>query len=646
MRIHRFLGFLIVLTVAAMPLTASGSSDDETTSSSSAAGTATDGKEAPMLAQMVQQGTLPPLAERLPDDPAVVHTVEEIGQYGGRWTFGIPTQSQLGVYSYATYDFAARWNRPGNEIIPNVLKGWEFSADGKTATLSLRRGMKWSDGHPFTSDDILHWFEDITGNDELSPRKPGWLLVGGELPTAAKIDDNTLRLTFAAPPGLLLNNFATTAGNIFAPKHYLQQFHPDYAEAAKVQAAAKEAGFEDWTQLFRNKFNWYFAQNMDYPVLNAWVVKTPLADSPTLTVYERNPYYWKVDQEGNQLPYLDEVAVSLTTTVETLNLKAMAGEFDFQMRYLSPANFTLFYENQDRGDFRILQWPSGIGSDAALFFNLSTPDEPLQELFLDVRFRRALSLAIDRDEINQLVFDGQGQPRQATVVELSPLYKPEYASAYAQHDPEEANRLLDDIGLTRRDSDGYRMRRDGKTLTVLLDSPGEKTTTIDSIELVIEYWGNVGIKAAANHTERSAYRARRNANETQINVWEMGFMVYPSNPIFLIPVSASSEFGTEIGRWYVTNGAEGQEPPAAMQEALRTFDQIQATPDPATKNQLYDRILQLQAENLWVLGMVGGLKETLIVKNHLRNVPDESIFDSLVGRYIGLTGPEQYFIRQ
>ena len=602
--------------------------------------------EAPSLAAMVQEGTLPPLQERLPAEPMVIQTVEEVGQYGGRWTFGIPTQSQLGVYSYATYDFAARWNRAADVIIPNVFRDWEFSEDGRTITMYLRAGMKWSDGAPFTADDIVFWLDDFVRNDALSPGKPGWLLVGGELPVGRKIDDTTVSWTFAAPPGLLLNDFATTRGNIFAPKHYMEQFHADFTDTDKVQAMAKEAGFEDWTQLFRNNRDWYRAQNHDYPVLNAWAVKTSFEDSATLTVYERNPYYWKVDQVGNQLPYIDEVAIAITTTAETLNLKTMAGEFDFQMRYLNPANFTLFYDNQERGDYRILEWPTGIGSDAALFFNQSTPDLVLRELFQDLRFRQALSLAIDREEINQLVFDGQGQARQATVVELSPLFKPEYAAAHADYDPERANRLLDEIGLTQRDGDGFRLRPDGESLSLLLDSPGEKTATIDSIELVVEYWGDIGIKAAANHTERSAYRARRNANETQINVWEMGFMMYPSNPVFLIPSSSGSDFGPDLGVWYNSGGAEGQEPPEAIKEALSAYDQIKQTPDTEQKNELFHRILELQAENIWVLGMVGGVKETLIVKNHLRNVPDVSIFDSLVGRYIGLTAAEQYFIRQ
>ena len=168
----------------------------------------------------------------------------------------------------------------------------------------------------------------------------------------------------------------------------------------------------------------------------------------------------------------------------------------------------------------------------------------------------------------------------------------------------------------------------------------------DSIELVVEYWGAIGIKAASNHTERSAYRARRNANETQINVWEMGFMMYPSNPVFLIPAAPRSDFGPDLGTWYASGGAEGQEPPEPIKEALRVYDQINQTPDTETKNELFHRILELQAENIWVLGMVGGLNETLIVKNHMRNVPDMPIFDSLVGRYIGLTAAEQYFTRQ
>ena len=143
-------------------------------------------QEAPALAAMVQEGTLPAVQERLPAEPMVIQTVEEVGQYGGRWTFGIPTQSQLGVYSYATYDFAARWNRPADQIIPNVIRDWEFSEDGRTITMHLRAGMKWSDGQPFTADDIVFWLDDFVRNDDLSPGKPGWLLVAGELPVGKR----------------------------------------------------------------------------------------------------------------------------------------------------------------------------------------------------------------------------------------------------------------------------------------------------------------------------------------------------------------------------------------------------------------------------------------------------------------------------
>jgi peptide/nickel transport system substrate-binding protein len=604
---------------------------------------AQDYQEAPALAAMVEAGTLPPVQERLPAEPLVIEPVEEIGQYGGTWEKLISSAGQTALMTIYAYDRLLRWNPDATAIEPNIATSYEVTDGGKTFVFHLREGMKWSDGHPFTADDFVFWYEDMLLNEELTPSFPTWLMAGGEPVVIEKIDDYTVRFRFAAPYGLL-PEYLSYFNLPFRPKHYLQQFHPAYADQDDLDKLIKEEGVEHWYQLFQNKDQWYRKFNPDLPVVEPWVVITP--QPATRVVLERNPYYWKTDPAGNQLPYIDEVAVSITTTVETLNLKTMSGEFDFQMRYLNPANFTLFYDNQEREDYRILEWPTGIGSDAALFFNQSTPDLVLRELFQDLRFRQALSLAIDREEINQLVFDGQGQPRQATVVALSPLFKPEYAAAYADHDPDRANQLLDAIGLTERDGDGFRLRPDGETLSLLLDSPGEKTATIDSIELVIEYWGDIGIKAAANHTERSAYRARRNANETQINVWEMGFMMYPSNPLFLIASSSGSDFGPDLGVWYNTGGAEGQEPPEAMKEALRAYDQIKQTPDTEQKNELFHRILELQAENIWVLGLVGGVKETLIVKNHMRNVPDESIFDSLVGRYIGLTAAEQYFIRQ
>ncbi|MGQ9632382.1 MAG: ABC transporter substrate-binding protein [bacterium] len=602
-------------------------------------------KEAPMLAEMVKAGKLPPVEERLPKEPLVLKPLEEIGQYGGTWRRAWLGPSDSPGPDRITYDPILRFDREGKDVIPGASKGWEFTEGGKVLTLYLREGMRWSDGAPFTADDVIFWYEDIILNDELTPSKPSWFKVGGELGKVEKVDDYTIRLSFSQPYGILLEILAWN-GYIFAPKHYLKEFHPRYVPKGELEKLAKKSGYEFWHQLFTAKNNWI--QNPDLPTIRAWKPINPPTE-PQWTM-ERNPYYWKVDTEGNQLPYIDRVVHNLVENAEVINLKAMAGELDFQLRHLLVSNYTVFMENREKGDYRVLAWKSGFGADIALYPNLDyTGDPVLRDLINDRRFRIALSVAINREEINELVFLGLGEPRAATVPPQSPGYKEEFARMHAEYDPNKANKLLDEMGLAKRDAEGFRLRPDGKTLTLTIEVVPVFGPWVDVCELVKEHWEAVGIKTAVKTEERSLFYTRTHAGEQQVQAWSHGQVFRPLlNPFRLIPYSMDTPFAPLTGLWYQTRGKSGVEPKGDLRKAIDLYERAKLTVDEGERNRLTEEMIRLSVENVWAIGTVGlnpGVMSFGVAKNNFRNVPEVTISDTLLSSP-GNTDPAQYFFKR
>ncbi|MGQ9632385.1 MAG: ABC transporter substrate-binding protein [bacterium] len=602
-------------------------------------------KEAPMLAELVRAGKLPPVEERLPREPLVVPPVEEIGQYGGTWRRAWLGPSDSPGPSRITYDPILRWDRGGKTVIPGVAKGWEFSEGGRTLTLFLREGMKWSDGAPFTADDILFWYEDIIMNKEITPSKPSWLRVGGELGKVEKVDDYTIRLRFAQPYGILLEVLAWS-GDIHAPKHYLKAFHPKYTPEGELQKLAKERGFEFWYQLFQNRNDWI--ANPDLPTLRAWKPTTP-GTAPRF-IMERNPYYWKVDTAGNQLPYIDRVVHDLVENTEVINFKAMAGELDMQLRHLMIGNYTVLMENREKGNYRVLKWKAALGADAVLTPNLNHKDPVLHEIINDRRFRIALSIAINREEINELVYLGLGEPRAATVVPDSPAYKEEFARMYAEYDPDRANKLLDEMGLTGRDSEGFRLRPDGKTLALTIEVVPVFGPWVDVSELVKEYWEAIGVKTAVKVEERSLFYARVQGAEHDVAVWSLDWALHPLvSPVRFIPYNAAgSRFAPLCGLWYESGGKSGVEPWGDLKRVVDLYERAKVTIDEMEKIRLAQEILRINAENVWSIGTVGLIPSTMalgVAKNNFRNVPEVAISDVIL-MSPGNTDPPQYFFKQ
>ncbi|MGQ9632553.1 MAG: ABC transporter substrate-binding protein [bacterium] len=610
--------------------------------------------EAPILAELVKQGKLPPVEKRLPKEPIVIVPVEEVGQYGGR--ANVISTSPMGYNdseALSPLEGLFKVSPDASSVVPNIAKGYEFSGDGKTLTLYLREGIKWSDGAPFTADDIMFWWEDVILNDELTPVKPATWSPGGKLMEMNKVDDYTIRMQFAIPypvATMYLAHSSGVVGSFYIPKHYLKNYHPRYTPIEKLNEQAKKEGFDSWYRLFQKHSDFYGSSGMKVdpgaPTLNSFVLTKRGTDFIAL---ERNPYYWKVDIAGNQLPYIDEIFVSIVQNIEVMNVRVIGGEVDIAQLHTSMDNYTLYVKNKEKGDYRVLLWPSMLGSDVAYQCNLTYTEDPvLRDIFRDVRFRRALSLAMNRDEINQLLYHGMGTPRQVTVVPQSPYYEESFAKAYIEYDPERANSLLDEMGL-KRGPDGYRLRPDGKRLEIVLEYwPGE-TPKGPTTELVLKHWDDIGIKIAAKPEDESLIITRTSANLIQMGLWhgDRCAFLFPIEPFYWVPMNAGKEvpWAIQWARWYRSGGKSGEEPPPEMKRLLQLWERMRMTVDEEERIRLGKEILKSNAENLWTIGTVGLVPHPVIVKNRLRNVPENGMWGWDQRRFSSYL-PEQFFLKQ
>lgn len=609
--------------------------------------------EAPVLADLVKQGKLPPVKDRLPKEPIVIDPVEEIGQYGGRARVIGPVTGYGDTEAFRPHEGILRVGPDGFSVVPNIAKSWKYSSDGKVLTIYLREGMKWSDGAPFTADDIMFWYEDVLLNNELTPTKPAEWSPTGKLMKLDKINNYTVRATFAVPyPVAILHlaHSAGVAGRFFLPKHYLRQFHPKYTPMDKLMEQAKKEGLDAWYKLFQKYGDYYggggIRIDVNAPTLQTYYVEKKGLD---FVILKRNPYYWKVDTAGNQLPYIDELFVSSVQNLEVYNMKIVSGEVDLAEIDTSMENYPLYMENRDKGGYRVLLWQSIIGADVAYQCNLTYKEDPvLRNIFRDVRFRKALSLALNRDEINEVLYLGLGTPRQATVIPQSPYYEESFAKAYIEYNPKEANRLLDEMGL-KRGPDGYRLRSDGKRLEILLEYEEGETPKGKTTEMAVHYWDAVGIKVTAKQITGTLKSQRTAANLIQMGLWHAdraGFL-FTVEPYYWVPVEVRSEapWCVEWGRWFATGGKAGEEPPPEIKRIREAWEKMKMTMDEKERIRLAKEILRSNAENLWTIGTVGLAPHPVIVKNNLRNVPEKGLWGWDLRRFTSYA-PETFFFKQ
>jgi peptide/nickel transport system substrate-binding protein len=619
--------------------------------------------EAPMLAEMVTAGDLPPVEERLPvrEDLLVIQPVHEIGQYGGTWRRGFtgPADGQNG-HRVAGGDRLLFWDAENfPEVVPNLAKGWETSEDGTEITLFLREGLRWSDGEPFTANDLMFWYEHMYQNPELVPVRSPFFNIdeGADL---EMIDDYTVKFSFPFPNSLFLEVlgssvnvfggqavFGNTGMGGFAPAHYLQQFHPDFVDADELDALVKAAGFDNWVNHFKDKNTWQ--RNPDLPTVTPWRTVSPITTDNW--VLERNPYYYGVDTEGNQLPYIDRISMTLAENLEVLNLRAIAGEYDYQARHISLANLPVLLENADGGNYTVYLDPAQHGADGAFQWNLSyEADAEVSKWIKTTDFRRALSLAVDREKINEIIFLGIGVPGSAVVAESS-VFNPgaEYRQLWANYDPDAANQMLDEIGLTERDADGYRLRTDnGQRLIIELPTIPAFIQFTQLAELVKEDWAVVGIFANVVESERGLIETRRGANELHTFVWQNdGTDELYLYPFHALPVSSTSGTGPAFGDWYSSGGAAGIEPTdPSVVKVLDLFSQgLRSTPEERVT--IGREIWSIITDEVWTMGTVGqsgAFMGVRVVKNNMGNIPSRQ-FNIQAGQTPNISRPSTFFFK-
>lgn len=587
-------------------------------------------KQAPMLDELVKAGTLPPVAERLPKDPRVVTPVEKVGKYGGTWRSGMVGGSDRNwLFRMAGYEPLLAWDREwSGKVIPNLAAEITNSADAKEYTIKLRDGLKWSDGKPYTSDDIGFFINDIAGNKELLANGVDWLMSGGEAGKFEKIDDTTFKITFKEPYGVFPQKLASVYGvqMTMMAKHYCSQFQPAYNKDG-IDALIKEAGVANWTELFIKKCavdteaneRW---QNPDRPTMEPWVIKDPYIGGATLVTLKRNPYYFKVDPEGNQLPYIDDLSVSVNADKQTLVLKVVNGEIDYQDRHVNAnANRAVFTDAAEKAQIHLSDGPNADMNTTIISFNLTHKDPVKREIFNNKDFRVGLSYAIDRQAIIDAAFVGQGEPWQAAPRKESPYYNERLAKQYTEYDVAKANEHLDKA-FPKKDGEGFRLGPDGKRITFNIMVIPALGDFLDSTQLTAQYWQAVGVDAKVQTVDRTLFYDRKDANDHDAAVFlgsgGMGDALF--EPTFYFPFWNETLFAVPWGNWYASGGKAGEEPSAAAKKQMELYREILRSADVAKQNELMQQLLNIAADEFYAIGINSPGPLFAAVKNNLHNV--------------------------
>ncbi|MFQ5623509.1 MAG: ABC transporter substrate-binding protein [Paracoccaceae bacterium] len=590
---------------------------------------------AAMNARIQGNPDLPPLAERLPEEPLVVAPYDFIGKYGGTLDV-LSNANEAGTSDFLSTRHVnlVRYSDDLQTIVPNVAKSWAWNDDYTELTFHLRKGHKWSDGAPFTAEDVAFWYNNLMMDENIYSKPKDYALVGGERMQAEVLDAQTVKFILPAPKPGLLANFATSYAQGFQPKHFLGQFHPALtADADKnAQALGYENGY-DAIKAYYGSSDW---TDTGTPMLNSpdKVASLPKATVPTLeshiTIQEStegrhlvaNPYFFQVDTQGQQLPYISEQDEIFVNDNQVRLLKLVNGEVDYKSQSLQLADAPLLLQNQEKGDYTVELRPKI--AIHAFSFNVTSADPVKRQVFGDLRFRKAMSIAIDRDELNEVAYFGQGTPQQYVGFSPTPDFvDPKWLKFATGYDPDQAKALLDEVGMKDTDGDGFRELPNGDKYVLNMQFSTQGIAG-QVVEMVGQYWKDVGIETTVKEVTPDEYRSAQSSNQLDAGMWEKGqplAIVLATNELFVPPFE--NYFGHRTGmlwaEWVESNGAKGVEPPDYVKEMMADINAFQsAAPGSDEQAQLGQKLVENMTGNLLFIGTVLST-DPIFHRNALKN---------------------------
>lgn len=607
-------------------------------------------QEAPMLTEMVEAGELPPVDERLPTSPTVVEAVE-VGQYGGTWHRAYSGPGDRWGPTKLMEERVLKWtaDADGNAVLqPGYIESYSVNADSTEFTFTLLEGLKWSDGMPVTTEDVEFWYKDVFLNTEIVPNIDPTFAPGGK-PLELEIkDERTFTIKFAQPYVYFLQILAKDSTgepsldrpSFLFPKHYLSQYNNNYASEEELAAAAAKYNVENWKGLWGSKgvlTAWW--NNPELPVLTAWKIETPApADVVTMV---RNPYYYAVDQEGNQLPYIDRIEHRLYQDPETLNLMVAQGQIDMQGRGMNLDNYTFYKENEERGNYEVV--PGRDSNVWSIVPNLTVKDAVLQELFQSADFRQAMSLSVDREAIIELTQSGLANAVAVAPVNGSPYHKDDLSSHWVDYDPDTADSLLDGLGLTERDGAGFRLRPDGQRLSVTIETSDQANAK--TLELLSGMFADVGIELLPRVIDRTQWDNNRDNNDFQLQWMPFDRLTYvPADPRLMM---GSQSYGTEYFKWYQTNGESGVEPPegSAIRDMYADWDKASQAVSLEEADAAVNEMIATFVDQGYVIGVYGEGVLVNIVSDRMNNFVPNLVQDDIF-RGVGIARTQQFWLDQ